>query len=70
MSPDNTNSPFLLKPDRRKRVPLSDSTVDRLEAKGLFPKRVKLGVRKVGWRLAEIEAWEQSLASSSTDRAA
>lgn len=64
------DSRVLLKPEVLARVRMSDSTLARLEAKGLFPRRIKLGLRKVGWKISAVEAWEQSLASSSTDRAA
>jgi prophage regulatory protein len=29
----------------------------RLESEGRFPRRIKLGVRAVGWIESEIEAW-------------
>ena len=35
----------------------------RLEAKGLFPKRVHLGGGRPAWILAEYEAWVASLAA-------
>jgi len=36
---------------------LSDSTIWRMEAKGTFPKRVQLSVRRVGWRYSEVSKW-------------
>nr|WP_074745583.1 AlpA family phage regulatory protein [Nitrosospira multiformis] len=36
---------------------LSRSSIYRLEALGLFPKRVKLSGSAVGWRGEEIHAW-------------
>jgi len=38
---------------------LSRDTIDRLERRGAFPKRILLSGRKVCWDLAEIEAWHQ-----------
>lgn len=38
-------------------VPFSSQHVLRLEKMGKFPKRIKIGERRVGWRLSEIEAW-------------
>ena len=38
-------------------VGLSRSTIYDLSAKGLFPERVLLGKRAVGWWESEIEAW-------------
>ena len=70
MNKADIDSRVLLKPEVLARVRMSDSTLARLEAKGLFPRRIKLGLRKVGWKISDVEAWEQSLASSSTDRAA
>ena len=53
---------ILLKPEVQDRTRLSASSIDRYEREGRFPKRLKLGKRKVGWRLADIEAWEATLA--------
>ncbi|MCG9079923.1 helix-turn-helix transcriptional regulator [Laribacter hongkongensis] len=41
----------------RKMVPMSDSTIYRLEQKGEFPKRFALTPRCVVWYLDEVEAW-------------
>ena len=38
-------------------VGISKSHIARLESNGLFPKRIKLGERKVGWSLKEIQEW-------------
>jgi prophage regulatory protein len=38
---------------------LSDSSIDRHEQTGDFPKRVKLSKRAVGWYEAEVVAWIQ-----------
>ena len=34
-----------------------------------FPKPIKLGIRSVGWRLAEIEAWLDSRERAGSARA-
>ena len=39
---------------------LSRTTLWRLERKGLFPPRIQLGLRAVGWREADIVAWQKS----------
>lgn len=31
--------------------------VYRLERQGRFPRRVRIGLNRVGWRLVEVEAW-------------
>ena len=36
---------------------LSRPTIDRLEAAGDFPKRIRLGRAAVGWDLNEIRRW-------------
>lgn len=41
----------------RQLVPMSDSTIYRLEQKGEFPQRFALTSRCVVWYLDEVEAW-------------
>ena len=36
---------------------LAHDTLSRLEAKNLFPKRIKIGEKKVGWLETEVSAW-------------
>ena len=36
---------------------LHGSTLGKLEAKNMFPKRIKIGMSKVGWVEAEVAAW-------------
>jgi predicted DNA-binding transcriptional regulator AlpA len=43
-------------PDVKKKTSLSESTILRLEAKGLLPARVKIG-RSTGWYEHEINAF-------------
>ena len=38
-------------------VPYTRQHILRLEKAGKFPKRLKIGARRVGWLLSEIEAW-------------
>lgn len=38
-------------------IPYSRQHVLRLEKAGQFPKRVQLGLNRVGWVKAEVEAW-------------
>lgn len=44
---------------------LSRPTIYRLEAKGEFPKRRRLGVNSVGWVEDEVTAWIQNRPSAS-----
>ncbi|WP_422058498.1 helix-turn-helix transcriptional regulator [Sphingomonas sp.] len=48
---------LLSKKDVRDRVLYSPAHIARLEAAGQFPKRVRLGVGRVGWVETEIEDW-------------
>lgn len=41
----------------RKRTGLSTSTINRREAKGIFPRRTPIGDNSVAWYLSEIEDW-------------
>jgi predicted DNA-binding transcriptional regulator AlpA len=36
---------------------VSPSTIDRLEAEGTFPRRLRLSSGRVGWRRSDIEFW-------------
>ena len=36
---------------------ISRSTIDRWEAKGLFPRRIHLGANIIAWRLDEVQKW-------------
>ena len=44
-------------PKRREMVPYSDMHIWRLEKAGKFPKRIRLGVHRVGWSNREIQEW-------------
>ena len=39
------------------RVPLSRTTLWRLERVGLFPARLKISLNRVGWVEADVDAW-------------
>lgn len=45
--------------DVQRKTKLSKATINNLEKKGLFPKRVLLSPygRAVGWRSDEVDAW-------------
>jgi len=42
---------------RCKGIPFSRSYLNRLERRGKFPQRVKLGANTVAWREDEVDAW-------------
>ena len=54
--------------DVLKTVPFSRRHLYRLEQRGDFPTRVKVGRRKVGWRESEIKAWIEALCTGRTAR--
>ena len=39
------------------RVCYSGNHIDRMEADGRFPKRIKLGPNRVGWLETEVDDW-------------
>jgi prophage regulatory protein len=53
--------------ERRRIIPYSDMHVSRLEKVGAFPKRIKLGSRRVGWSLLEIEQWIKDRKTARVD---
>ena len=48
---------IVTKKELRQIVPYSAQHILRLEKQGLFPRRIQIGIRRVGWRLSEIENW-------------
>jgi predicted DNA-binding transcriptional regulator AlpA len=65
-----SQSPFLDKAERRVLVPVSDSTADRMEQRGEFPRRLVIGKRRVVWRRSEIEDWARQHGVSLADHKA
>lgn len=51
---------LLSKKEVRSRVLYSNAHIDRLEAVGEFPKRVRLGQNRVGWVEEEVNDWIQA----------
>ena len=41
----------------RMMIPFTPQHILRLEKKGRFPRRIRLGENRVAWLLTEIEAW-------------
>ena len=55
--------PFLLRPELLTVVPHSMATIDRLEAEGQFPKRIRLEpTSRVAWLRREVWAYLSKLA--------
>ena len=48
----------LRRPETRAKTGLCDATIDQKEARGEFPRRVRLGTgRAIGWLEHELDAW-------------
>lgn len=52
---------ILRKPDVLRTTGLSASTLERMEARGEFPRRVRLSAGAIGWREDEILSWIEKL---------
>ena len=46
---------------------LSRSSIYAMIANGAFPAQIKIGIRAVGWRQSEIEAWIENRSNQSAD---
>lgn len=51
---------IITKKELRELVPYTPQHIHRLEKAGKFPRRLQLGANRVGWRLADIQAWVES----------
>jgi len=59
----HVESPFVLRAELLSTVPLSQSTIDRLEAEEQFPKRIRLEpTNRVAWLRREVKAYLRHLA--------
>ena len=48
---------LILRHERRRLVPISDTTIWRMERRGEFPRRITISPKRVAWRRCEIEKW-------------
>lgn len=55
MTPDTTT--LITKKQLRAMVPYTPQHILRLEKKGRFPRRIRVGENRVAWLLTEIERW-------------
>ena len=58
---------ILSKRQLKELVLYSPQHIARLEKAGLFPKRVQLGLNRVGWVEAEVLDWLQARMAARTD---
>ena len=54
----------------RRLVPYTPQHILRLEKQGKFPKRIKVGERRVGWWLHEVMAWLEQKSGKDGEKAA
>ncbi|HAF45929.1 MAG TPA: hypothetical protein DCK83_13640 [Gallionellaceae bacterium] len=59
----------LRKSEVEQRTGLSSSSIDRLEASGKFPARIKLSPNAVGWHSSEVDDWITSRPRGEFDAA-
>jgi prophage regulatory protein len=52
---------LITKAELRRIVPYTPQHILRLEKRGMFPRRVRLGPNRVAWLLAETEQWVAAL---------
>lgn len=65
--PDAPNKRLATRDDlKRMGITLSNTTLLRLEARGRFPRRLRIGGTTVAWLMSEIEDW---LAERADERA-
>lgn len=67
--PDILRVRVIRRPELRKLVPLSDTTIYEMEQRGEFPRRYYLTSRCVVWNLAEVEDWLRQRQSTSQRQA-
>ena len=63
----NTSLEFITRRELRRLVPYCPQHILRLEKKGKFPKRIKVGERRVGWWLHEVMAWLEQKSGKGGD---
>lgn len=67
--PDDPPRHLIIIPAKQllKIVPYTRTHIGRLEKAGRFPKRVPLGLNRVGWVLVEVEAWIEGRKAARAD---
>jgi prophage regulatory protein len=54
--------------EQKRLVPISDTTVWRMEQRGEFPRRISISPGRVAWARSEIESWLAERRLLATDR--
>ena len=60
---DKTTERVIRKTELLATIGLSDPTIWRMEKKGKFPKRLRLGGNSCGWLLSEVMEWMEQRAA-------
>ena len=53
----NTTPELIVADEIARLIPYSQNHLRRLEAKGSFPKRIRIGANRVAWVRQEIDSW-------------
>ena len=57
MSDQRPTTTLIISNEITKLIPYSQNHLRRLEAKGQFPKRIRIGANRVAWLRDEVETW-------------
>ena len=57
MSALRTNNTLILSAKISELIPYSQNHLRRLEAKGQFPKRIRIGENRIAWLKDEVDSW-------------
>lgn len=59
---------IITKKELRLIVPYTPQHILRLEKQNRFPRRIRIGERRVGWLLSDIEAWLKMRVMASSEQ--
>ena len=68
MSDQRTTTPLILSTEISELIPYSQNHLRRLEAKGQFPKRIRIGENRVAWLRAEVDNWIEARVNARNGR--
>lgn len=60
----STTPELIVADEIAQRIPYSQNHLRRLEAKGSFPKRIRIGANRVAWVRQEIDSWIEARVST------
>jgi prophage regulatory protein len=67
MSTLSKRTTLVLSDEISKLIPYSQNHLRRLEAKGQFPKRIRIGANRVAWVESEIDSWIEDRVNARTE---